>query len=315
MIRALASLRRPDPDPRRLRRAAEAQATRWCDGLPRPVYRTLPRVQVPDDWFEVYRVADGVFAIYEPFQFQEVISYLILGSKEAVLFDTGLGIGRMSAVVRQLTPLPVTVLNSHTHSDHIGGNAEFERILAMDTAYTRANTAGFAPKAVAGEVAAEALCRGLPPGFDAAQYRIRPFTPTRFIRDGHRIDLGGRQVEVLHVPGHTPDAVALLDSAAGFLWTGDSFYEGPIWLFAPETDWSAYASSVDRLASLVPRLKTLFPAHNVAVSDPALLLRLQKGVAAVRSGQVEGKEDAKGQVTFPFDGFSILTSRRALAGP
>ena len=295
-------------------RQAGAQATRWCDALPRPVYGTLERVPVLDDWFEIYRVADGVFAIYEPFQFQEVISYLILGSKEAVLFDTGLGIGTISRVVTQLTRLPVTVLNSHTHFDHVGGNAEFGQILAMDTAYTRTNTGGFAPKVVAGEVAAEALCRGLPPGFDAARYRTRPFTPTQLIKDGHRIDLGGRRLDVLHVPGHTPDAVALLDSAAGLLWTGDSFYEGPIWLFAPETDWRAYAASVDRLAALVPKLSRLFPAHNVAVSDPALLVRLQKAVAAIRSGQAKGREEAGGQMTFSFDGFSIVTSRRALAG-
>jgi glyoxylase-like metal-dependent hydrolase (beta-lactamase superfamily II) len=293
---------------------AGAQTTRWCDLLPRPVYRTLPRVAVSDAWFEVYRVADGVFAIYEPFQFQEVISYLILGSSEALLFDTGMGIGRISAVVRQLTPLPVSVLNSHTHFDHVGGNAEFERILAMDTAYTRANARGFAPKVVAGEVAPAALCRGLPPGFDAARYRSRPFKPTRYLRDGQRIELGGRLLEVLHVPGHTPDAVALFDPGAGLLWTGDSFYEGPIWLFAPESDLSAYATSVDRLASVVPRLAKLLPAHNVAVSDPALLLRLQAAVAALRSGQVEGNEGKGGQLAFAFDGFSIVTSRGVLAG-
>ena len=293
---------------------AEAEAARWCDALPRPVYRTLERVAVPDDWFEVYRVADGVFAIYEPFQFQEVISYLILGSKGAVLFDTGLGIGTISTVVTHLTRLPVTVVNSHTHFDHVGGNAEFGRILAMDTTYTRANTLGFAPHVVAGEVAAEALCRPLPPGVDKATYRTRPFTPTRFIKDGHRIDLGNRRLEVLHVPGHTPDAVALLDVDAGLLWTGDTFYEGPIWLFAAESDWPAYARSVDRLVALVPKLKRLFPAHNAAGVDPALLLRLQKAVAAIRSGQAKGVEGAGGQITFAFDGFGVVTSRRALEG-
>jgi glyoxylase-like metal-dependent hydrolase (beta-lactamase superfamily II) len=292
---------------------AEAEAVRWCDELPRPAYRKLERVAEPDDWFQVYRVADGVFAIYEPFQFQEVISYLILGSREAVLFDTGLGIGTISTVVAHLTRLPVTVVNSHTHFDHIGGNAEFERILAMDTAYTRANTRGFARQVVAGEVAAEALCRPLPPGVDPATYRTRPFTPTRFIQDGHEIDLGDRRLEVLHVPGHTPDAIALLDAAAGSLWTGDTFYEGPIWLFVPETDWRAYAASVDRLAALAPKLKRLFPAHNVAGADPAVLLRLQKAVAEIRSGQAKGKEEGE-QITFDFDGFAILTSRRALEG-
>jgi glyoxylase-like metal-dependent hydrolase (beta-lactamase superfamily II) len=288
-------------------------AARWCDSLPRPIYRTLERVAVPDDWFEVYRVADGVLAIYEPFQFQEVISYLVLGSKEALLFDTGMGIGRMGALVAGLTRLPVTVLNSHTHLDHVGGNADFTRILAMDTAYTRAHAkGGYTAEAAAAEVAPEALCRPLPAGVDAASYRIRGFTPTRFVEDGHRIDLGGRRLEVLHIPGHAPDAVALLDSAAGLLWTGDSFYEGPIWLFSPDTDWRAYAASVDRLAALAPTLKKLLPAHNVPVSDPALLIRLQAAVAAVRSGEAKSSGEAGGPVRFSFDGFSILTSTKAL---
>ena len=143
-----------------------APATRWCDLLPRPGNARLPRVDLPDDWFVVYKVGDGVFAICEPYQFQEVISYLILGSRSALLFDTGLGIGAIARVVKKLTSLPVTVLNSHTHFDHVGGNADFHRLLAMDTDYTRANARGFPHERVQGEVAPGALCRDLPSGFD-----------------------------------------------------------------------------------------------------------------------------------------------------
>ena len=71
-------------------------------------------------WFVVYVVDPGVFAITEPYQFQEVISYLILGTDRGLLFDTGLGIGNIRKVVDQLTDLDVVVLNSHTHYDHIG---------------------------------------------------------------------------------------------------------------------------------------------------------------------------------------------------
>jgi len=289
-------------------------AQRWCDALPRSAHRKLERVPVSDDWFQVYRVADGVLAITEPFQFQEVISYLVVGSERALLFDTGLGIGRIRPVVEQLSRLPVTVVNSHTHFDHVGGNADFDRILAMDTAYTRANSRGFPHHVVEGEVSAAALCRPPPAGFDARNYRTRAFAPSEFIREGRRIDLGGRLVQVLHVPGHTPDAVALWEETAGFLWTGDSFYEGPIWLFVPETDWTAFATSVDRMANLVPRLKKLLPAHNVAVSDPRNLLALQEAVRAVRSGRAAGREKPDGSIEFSFGVFSILTSRRALEG-
>lgn len=286
----------------------------WCAKLPRAVYSSLERVSVSDSWFQVYRVAPDVYAIYEPNQFQEVISYLIVGSSRALLFDTGLGIGDIRSITRALTPHQVVVLNSHTHYDHTGGNAAFDSILAVNTPYTRTNALGFKHDVVKGEVAPNALCAPLPEGFDATSYAVRRWMPTQLIGDGERINLGNRVLEVLQVPGHTPDAVALLDSAAGFLWTGDSFYEGPIWLFAPETDWAAYARSVDRLAALVPRLTRVFAAHNVASSDPQLLLRLQGAVQEVRSGRASPVIDSEKRVTFDFGAFSFITSEAALAG-
>src|SRR5215469_8339243 len=98
------------------------QQPQWCRDLPRPAYQKLERVPVADPWFEVYKIRPGVFAIYESHQFEEVISYLILGDKKAVLFDTGMGISDIQKTVRGLTSLPVMVINSHTHNDHVGDN-------------------------------------------------------------------------------------------------------------------------------------------------------------------------------------------------
>ena len=84
----------------------------WCRELPRPQYKSLERIDIGSDWFEVYRIKDGVFAIYEPHQFEEVISYLIVGEKRALLFDTGMGISKISDVTAKLTSLPITVMNS-----------------------------------------------------------------------------------------------------------------------------------------------------------------------------------------------------------
>ena len=134
----------------------------WCQDLPRVIYAGLERVTVSNDWFWVYKLENDVFAIYEPHQWQEVISYLILGREKALLFDTGNGIGKISTVVNELTSLPVFVLNSHTHFDHIGGNAEFSDILAMDTDYTRNNSGGYSNELVWEEVSEEALCGALP---------------------------------------------------------------------------------------------------------------------------------------------------------
>ena len=99
----------------------------WCRPLPRPEYKSLQRILPDDPWFEVYKVVPGVFAIYEPHQAEEVISYLIVGNKQALLFDTGMGIGDIRRVTSKLTSRPVVVLNSHTHNDHVGGNWEIGR--------------------------------------------------------------------------------------------------------------------------------------------------------------------------------------------
>ena len=79
--------------------ASAAELKTFCDRLPRPAYASYRKHRAGDDWFEVYEVETDVFAIYEPFQWQEVISYLIVGSEAAVLFDTGNGIGDIKAVV------------------------------------------------------------------------------------------------------------------------------------------------------------------------------------------------------------------------
>ena len=288
----------------------DAIAPAWCDDLPRAGYASLVRVEVDSDWFEVWTVGQGVLAIYEPRQWQEIISYLVLGSERALLFDTGMGIAQISDVVVQLTDLPVTVLNSHTHLDHIGGNAEFSSIVAMDTDYTRSRSEGLPNERVREELAPEALCGALPAGVTQDSYITRPWTITEVATDGHAIDLGDRILEILHVPGHTPDAIALFDSEAGYLWTGDSFYEGPIWLFAPETDLEAYEASVARMARLAPELTRLFPAHNTPFADPARLIELRNAFTAIQDGTLEGTVGEGGMIEYDAGAFSLLLRDR-----
>ncbi len=285
--------------------SGSAAAPAWCAALPRPRYATLERVPVPSSWFEVYRVDPDVYAIYEPHQWEEVISYLVVGRTRALLFDTGMGMGDLRAVVRTLTRRPIEVLNSHTHHDHIGDNWQFDHVLGLDDAYTAAQARGLGHGAVAEEVSPASFCGALPPGFDSASYHVRPFRITGYVREGTTIDLGGRTLRVLRVPGHAPDALALVDEAHGVLFTGDTFYEGPIYVFGPGSDFPAYARSVERLAALAPRLRKVLPAHNLAVSDPSLLLRLRDATRAVASGHARGTRDGS-VVTYPFDGFSLM---------
>jgi glyoxylase-like metal-dependent hydrolase (beta-lactamase superfamily II) len=278
----------------------------WCERPPRPDWEAHERVAVASSWFAVYRIEAGVFALYEPHQAQEVISWLILGDERALLFDTGMGLAPIRPVVEELTRLPVVVLNSHTHYDHMGGNAEFETILALDTDYGRHNAGGWEHDALAGELVPLAFCAEKLPGLDPAAFRVRPFRTTGLVADGHTFDLGGRRLEVLGLPGHSPDSIGLLDRAAGLLWTGDTFYEGQIWLYFPGTDLDAYARSVARLARLVPGLRRILPSHNTPVVAPETLVALARAFDLVRQGSTPSRPSREGLVEYTFEGFSFL---------
>ncbi|HEX4936301.1 MAG TPA: MBL fold metallo-hydrolase [Gemmatimonadaceae bacterium] len=286
----------------------------WCSEVPRAANTKLPRVDVRSDWYEVYQVDSGVYAITEPRQFQEVISYLIVGTRSALLFDSGLGMVPIRPVVQRLTTLPVRVLNSHTHYDHVGGNAEFDDVLARDTPYTRNNQRGFAHAELASEVAPASFCTGAPAALDTATYRTRPWRATHRVADGDTLDLGGRVLEVIAVPGHTPDATALLDRGRRLLFTGDTYYDAHVWLFVPETDLDAYERSIARLVALAPSVRTLLPAHNTAAADPARLPEMQQAIRMVRDGAVRGRAEGGLGVTYHFPHFAILTSPAVLDG-
>jgi glyoxylase-like metal-dependent hydrolase (beta-lactamase superfamily II) len=292
---------------------APAQATipDWCRPLPRPEYKTLERVSISDPWFEVYKVAPGVFAIYEPHQSEETISYLITGSKSALLFDTGMGISDLKKVVGQLTSLPIIVLNSHTHNDHVGDNWQFATVYSMDTDFTRKNAQGSTQDAQE-EIVPDQICGALPQGFNPKAYATRPWKITKYVHDGDHLDLGGRTMEVLATPGHTPDAISLLDRANGLLFTGDTYYPATIWLYRPETDFKAYDASIHRLAAHAPHLKTVLGAHNMPVALPSVLPRLVTAFEAVRAGKVAPTPGDPGQVIYKVDEFSFRM--RALKG-
>ncbi|PYT57147.1 MAG: MBL fold metallo-hydrolase [Acidobacteria bacterium] len=284
---------------------AQGQIPEWCKALPRPEYKSLQRVLPGDPWFEVYKVVPGVFAIYEPHQAEETIAYLIVGTKQALLFDTGMGIGNIRNVVSRLTSRPVVVLNSHTHNDHVGDNWRFPFVYGMDTAFTRANAKGSREDAQA-EIAPDQICGELPKGFNPKTYATKLWHISLFVHDGFKINLGGRTLEIIATPGHTPDAICLIDRANGLLFTGDTYYPAPIWLYRPETDLDAYVASVKRLEALAARLKLVLGAHNIPVAQPDVLSQLVDAIQAVRSGKGEVKSEGAGKAMHTLGGFKFL---------
>lgn len=301
----------------------------WCKAEPRAVYRTLERVPIADPaaaaWFEVYRVAPYTYAIYEPHQWEETIGYLIVGRERAALLDTGMGIGDLPAVVRSLTKLPIVVLNSHTHNDHVGGNWQFDaapnEVDSLDTPYTRAHAAGGPAYAqnVQGEIAPEALCGPLPVGFDATHYHTHPWHVTRWLHDGDTVELGGRSLQIIAAPGHAPDAVLVLDRAQGLFFTGDSYYNAHIYIFGPGADVVAYRATARHMAALSHQVRLVLPAHNEPVAQPSVLPALNAAYEAVLAAKAtmqrigNNPSGEGGVTTYSYGGFDFDIDPKLLA--
>jgi glyoxylase-like metal-dependent hydrolase (beta-lactamase superfamily II) len=177
----------------------------------------------------------------------------------------------------------------------------------MDTAFTRKNAEGSQEDAQE-EITPDQICGTLPPGFNAKTYATRPWKITSLVHDGDKLDLGGRTIEVIATPGHTPDAITLIDRQNGLLFTGDTYYPAPIWLFRPKTDLTAYSASIRRLAALAPQIKLVLGAHNIPVASPDVLPRLVTAFDQVHAGKVPPVPDSPGKVLYKIDGFSFLMS-------
>jgi glyoxylase-like metal-dependent hydrolase (beta-lactamase superfamily II) len=91
--------------------------SKWWEILPRKIYKTLMKVKTRQPWFDVYKIHEWLFAIYEGGQFDEPLMYLVIGSEKAVVIDGGNGIGDLAELVEELTDKPYFLLLTHTHND------------------------------------------------------------------------------------------------------------------------------------------------------------------------------------------------------
>lgn len=203
-----------------------------------------------DDWFAIEEVAPGVIAIGEPRFYQINWNYLILGKRRALLFDTGPGVRDISLVVRKLTTLPVTALPSHMHFDHTGCLSRFSNVAIPDLAVLRTCEKG------GWLMPTDDLYVGWWEGMTWTPVKISGWLPI-----GSKIDLGGRVLELLHTPGHSPDSVSLLDSTYNLLFAADFVYPGKLYAQIENSDLKSYLQSAE---ALLPRLDagvTILCAH------------------------------------------------------
>lgn len=286
-------------------------ADRWWDKLPREVYSTLETVPCSQGWFQVYKVKDGIYAIYEPYQYEEALCTLILGEEKAVLIDTGCGIGNIRDVVEEITDLPIMVVNTHAHNDHIAQNHLFDEVAMLDHPWSHEAQKGLPNSEMAHLIADGMLWKELPEGFDAENYVVPGFKVTRWFKEGDIIDLGNRTLEIIHTPGHTPDCVCFLDREDRLLFTGDMFYTGGIYTYLNGGDLPTFINSYLKMLEYYDEFDYLMPSHNEPWVEKVLLRDVFKAVVDIAEGRgryVEGTDRGTSIRKYDFGRFSVVTS-------
>lgn len=165
--------------------------------------------------FVVNRISDRLYAISEPDYYQANNSYLIIGDKHALMFDAGANSREdITKVVRGITAMPLSVMPSHLHYDHLGGIRFFDSIYLPDVPGVRRFE-----KVDGTYVIPDSTHLGSVDGFVPPAIR-----PAALIKPGDMIDLGGIKLRMLFSPGHTQDSVILYDEANNIMLTGDHLY-------------------------------------------------------------------------------------------
>jgi glyoxylase-like metal-dependent hydrolase (beta-lactamase superfamily II) len=212
---------------------------------------------------------------------------LILGGQRAVLFDAGTGLRDIIPVVRSLTDLPVTVIASHLHFDHVGALGRLDRTAVLDDPALRARARD----------ARLTLQRyeflGFADRLQDLSFRVDEWWPP-----DSTVELGGRSLRVLATPGHTPTSVSLYDAGRHQLFAGDFIYPGELYAFLPGASRSAYLDSTRRLLAGIDPATQIFAAHmedpTDAVQAPVLGVADLRALEACLTGIAQGHLQSAG---------------------
>lgn len=249
-------------------------------------------------WFTVEKIDDDTFVISEYFHWEETHCYLLCGTNSAVLIDTGLGVSNIQSVARSLTRLPIAVITTHVHWDHIGGHRYFQDI-AVHEAEKNYLTGGF-PLPLAA-VKRELLSKpcSFPRDFSIDRYEIFQGKPTRILCDGDHIDLGCRKLEVIHTPGHSPGHCCFYEPERKYLFSGDLIYSGCLDAFYPTTDPLKFWQSVRKI--LLLDIVRIFPGHHTLLVPTDIISRIEAGFRQLaNTGNL-----VQGKGVFDFGDFQI----------
>ena len=186
-----------------------------------------------------YRDADVVFRQIDEhtwegngYQVYNESVYLVEGEEKALLIDAGAYMPHLDQAVAALTDKPVMVALTHGHGDHVGGIVCFPEVWIhpADIPMIARNGEGYQ-----GEI--------------------------HELNDGDVIDLGGREIEVLHTPGHTSGSITFFDKERHYGFSGDAFGSTNLLLFVPS--FSTLIETCTRTADYMQKngIEKLFPGH------------------------------------------------------
>lgn len=218
-----------------------------------------------DGWFET-RPTDGRITGIREAKIKpnfRANMWFVEGRDLNMLVDSGFGLASLRENIEIFSEKPIIAVATHSHCDHIGGHYEFAQtaIHAAEADILRYPTND---NTVAKGYVSRAMF--IEPddweSFDPDSYSIQGVEPTRLLADGDIVDLGNRAFEVIHVPGHSPGGIALLENSTGILFSGDMVHAGPsgIGRYALyHSDNEAWLTSVERLLGLP--VKTVHAGH------------------------------------------------------
>lgn len=231
--------------------------------------------------------------------------WLIEGEDKCLLIDTGFGFLNLHNEISALTEKPVIVANSHIHPDHSSGNNQFDRVLCGR--YDEP----FAHEPVTENGRKEILTNFFPDpsafGITAENWNPGPCRKVTALKDGDVISLGGNDIEVYEIPGHTIGSLAYLDRKHRLLFSGDTILTWQVWgQLSNSAALSIYYDSLKKIISIEPYFDFLAPGHT-APGKPYLMKKefadiFAEGTEKILSGKLTGHDEK----TFLGDGLCVL---------
>jgi len=186
-------------------------------------------------------------------------SYLFIGKDKALLSDTGNGFRDITKPLSKICNKPLILMNTHGHSDHVGGNSRFGEVFIheadihmLEEAWQKAQRDlmwGYArEKYPITRLFLNALEKKLP------QHKDIEVMP---LADGHIFSLGGREIKAVFFPGHSPGSTLLIDEVTETLYAGDAINPGLFLFFRDCPSLKDYALRLRELNSKLAEMGNL----------------------------------------------------------